>query len=125
VGDEEGGGQVNRALIAIRLLGPDGEVIEEAPDDVVRWLGTMLPLPEDVSYPVLAALQTTGTTRFTSSDVAPFTAEWRRLRESGWMRPWIKTDGRDWEHARVMSVVGSMAARCERGEGAVLEFVGE
>jgi len=85
----------------------------------------MLPLPDDASYPVLSALQTTGTTRFTSSDVEPFIAEWRRLRESGWMRPWIKTDGRDWEHARVMSVVASLAERCRQEEGATLEFAGE
>jgi len=91
----------------------------------VRWFGSMLPLSEDEAFPVLGALQTTGTTRIASSDIAPFAEEWRRLRSSGWMRPWIKTDGRDWEHARVMSVIGALAERCRVTEGATLEFVGE
>ena len=100
-------------------------MLEEAPEDVVRWFAMMLPLPGDEAYPVLSAIQTTGTTIFTSVDIGPFTQEWRRLRESGWMRPWIKTDGRDWEHARVMQGIASLAERCRREPGTALELVGE
>jgi hypothetical protein len=111
-------------VIAIRYIGSQGQV-DEVDDDVVRWFHQMLPIPGDDAYPILANIDPGVTTSFDSQQMAAFLTEWRRLQDSGWKRPWLLTDGRDWEHARVMSVIRTVAERCTREPGSSVVFVGD
>ena len=111
-------------MIAIHLAGDQDETLEEVDDDVVRWFSAMLPEPGDEAYPILSNIDPDTTTTFGSDQMAPFVEEWRRLRTSGWMRPWLVTDGRDWERARVMSVIGALTERCRQTPGSRVVFSG-